>query len=652
MFSLKNKPAHQHFCLRAGVFFQNSPKIAPMSNASRPSQRNPWKWIPSLYFAEGLPYVIVMTLSVLMYKRLGISNTDIALYTSWLYLPWVIKPLWSPVVDLLRTKRFWIVSMQLLIGAGLACIAFTIPTDRFFQYTLAFFWLVAFSSATHDIAADGFYMIALREDQQAFFVGIRSTFYRLAMLTGQGLIVILAGYFEIVSGLPPVDIQITADPGLSQQAPGSLQLGRQALEKDSAQTALLAFPPKVVLSSQPIPAAVADSLRQVARSWNTARAFYSSEAREQNQGAEASWWSRHVSQPLGNFLKTHLGPQQQAAGSAAMVGNLAMVRLYLSRPPENNSKLVVNLDHYAGDKSFRLVEGSRLTFDQRNWEQGAYILVQLDPKLRQKSSATFRAVSGNISFAWMVTFLILAGLLLTAAIYHRFLLPYPTSDQQVARAAGEPVFKAFFDTFALFFRKKHIGVAILFLLLYRLGEAQLVKLAAPFLLDAKELGGLGLTTGEVGFVYGTVGLIALSLGGILGGLLASRHGLKHWLWWMLVAINLPNAVYIYLAYAQPDSFYLISSAVAVEQFGYGFGFTAYMLYMIYLAEGSHKTAHFAIATAFMALGMMIPGLWSGWLQEHIGYQHFFVWVLLATVPAFVVTAFLKIDPEFGKKKSA
>ena len=162
-------------------------------------KENPWKWVPSLYFAEGLPYVIVMTLSVVMYKRMGMSNTDIALYTSWLNLPWVIKPLWSPFVDLVKTKRFWIITMQLLIGAGLAGVAFTIPSPHFFQTTLAVFWLIAFSSATHDIAADGFYMLGLSTHQQAFFVGIRSTFYRIATIVGQGLLIMLAGHFERVT---------------------------------------------------------------------------------------------------------------------------------------------------------------------------------------------------------------------------------------------------------------------------------------------------------------------------------------------------------------------------------------------------------------------------------------------------------------------
>lgn len=417
--------------------------------------RSPWTWVPSLYFAEGMPYIIVMTVSVIMYKRLGLSNTDIALYTSWLYLPWVIKPLWSPVVDLFKTKRAWILAMQLIIGAGLGGIALTIPADNYIQLSLLFFWLMAFSSATHDIAADGFYMLGLSEHHQAFFVGIRSTFYRFAMLTGQGLLVILAGYFE---------------------------------------------------------------------------------------------------------------------------------ELY------------------------------------------------------------------SIKTAWVIVFVILAVLFVLFFIYHYFALPYSGVDVSRKAISAKKFVEDFINTFLMFFKKKGILITIGFLLCYRFSEAQLVKIAAPFLLDKREIGGLELTTSEVGLIYGTIGLIALMIGGILGGIVCSKDGLKKWLWWMLIAINLPNTVYVYMSLLQPESFYIISSLIAVEQFGYGFGFTAYMLFMIYVSEGEHKTAHFAITTGFMALGMMIPGMFSGWLQEALGYKMFFIWILIATIPAFVITKFIKIDPLFGIKK--
>ncbi|MDZ7764010.1 MAG: MFS transporter [Melioribacteraceae bacterium] len=419
------------------------------------TKRNPWSWVPSLYFAEGMPYIIVMTVSVIMYKRLGLSNADIALYTSWLYLPWVIKPLWSPIVDILKTKRYWIVVMQLIIGAGLAGVASTIQADDFLKYTIMFFWLMAFSSATHDIAADGFYMLGLSDHQQAFFVGIRSTFYRFAMLTGQGLLVILAGYFEEVY---------------------------------------------------------------------------------------------------------------------------------------------------------------------------------------------------TIKIAWTIVFAVLAVMFLFFFIYHSFILPKPASDIKRVIPEGTSFYKEFINTFVLFFKRKGILLIIGFLLLYRFSEAQLVKIAAPFLLDGKETGGLSLSTSEVGAIYGTIGLIALMVGGILGGIVCAKDGLKKWIWWMLISINLPNAVYVYLSFVQPESYIIISSMIAIEQFGYGFGFTAYMLYMIYISEGTHKTAHYAIATGFMALGMMIPGMFSGFIQEALGYKLFFVWIVFATIPAFIITKFIHIDPLFGVKK--
>jgi PAT family beta-lactamase induction signal transducer AmpG len=423
--------------------------------SKKAEERKAWLWIPSLYLAEGLPYVIVMTVSVIMYKRLEISNTEIALYTSWLYLPWVIKPFWSPIVDLLKTKRFWIVIMQFFIGAGLAGVALTIPTDKFFQYTLAFFWLMAFSSATHDIAADGFYMLGLKEHEQAFFVGIRATFYRISFIAGQGLLVILAGQIE--------------------------------------------------------------------------------------------------------------------------------------------------------------------------------------------------ETSGNITYAWMVTFFLLAGLFVLFLIYHLFVLPYPKSDTKRSEVQYNRFFKEFIRTFSSFFKKKEILLILLFILFYRFAEAQLVKMASPFLLDKKDVGGLALTTSQVGLVYGTIGVIALSLGGILGGVAAAKKGLKFWIWWMLIAINLPNVVYVYLSYTQTSNFLLVNICVAAEQFGYGFGFTAFMLFLIYISEGEFKTAHYAIATGFMALGMMLPGMISGWIQEQLGYQNFFIWVCISTVPAFIITKFVKIDPDFGKK---
>ena len=303
----------------------------------------------------------------------------------------------------------------------------------------------------------------------------------------------------------------------------------------------------------------------------------------------------------------------------------------------------------SGDKSVSLAEGGRLVFDDSNWNKFAIVAIQLDPKLKHATSATFEIRSGNIPLSWTITFFTLVGLFILFGVWHRFILPHPASDKPGDAHSIVTFIREFFKTFGSFFVKERIGILLLFLVLYRFGESQLVKMVVPFLLDGREVGGLGLTTGQVGLVYGTIGIIALTCGGLLGGMVASRHGLKKWLWPMVCIIHLPDAAFIYLAYAQPDSLVLISVAVAVEQFGYGFGFTAYMLYMIYIARGKHQTAHYAICTGFMALGMMIPGMWSGWLQELIGYQHFFIWVILATIPSFIVVLLIPLDKEFGKK---
>ena len=615
-------------------------------NTSRQSTRNPWAWIPSLYTAEGLPYVLVMTVSVVMYKGLGISNTDIALYTSWLYLPWVIKPLWSPVVDILRTRRWWIWTMQLLIGAGLAGIALTIPTSNFFQYTLAFFWLLAFSSATHDIAADGFYLLATSEKEQAFFVGIRSTFYRVATIFGQGLLVILAGYIQSHTGLPKEQIAVAAKPGVAQIE--SVELPA-ASNKDQAagDLRIVVSSSEVTLAPESRPSGESAALVAQAREWNATNNFTRTRqsAVTSQSGQEESAWKKHVSGPLGNWLRKHFGRAPVTKSDVA--GNVAVTTLRLSQPP--GREVVVTPAFDSGDKSVALVEGARLVFDDTNWNVPAFVVFQLDPKLKTATEAAFTIRSGNIPLSWTITFYSLVGLFLLFGFWHKFVLPYPAVDRP-GEARNIGVFLTeFFKTFGAFFTKDRMGVLLLFLLLYRFAESQLVKLVVPFLLDGREVGGLGLTTGQVGLVYGTIGIIALTCGGLLGGMLASRHGLKAWLWPMVCIIHLPDAVFIYLAYAQPDSLTIVSACVAVEQFGYGFGFTAYMLYMIYIARGKHQTAHYAICTGFMALGMMVPGMFSGWLQEILGYQHFFIWVILATIPGFIVVGLIPLDREFGKR---
>ena len=399
-------------------------------------KRNPWAWVPTLYFAEGVPYVAVMTISLIMYKRLGLSNTDITLYTSWLYLPWVIKPLWSPFVDMMKSKRWWIITMQLLIGAALAGVGFTIPGPWWLQGSLSFFWLMAFSSATHDIAADGFYMLGLEQHEQAYFVGIRSTFYRIATIFSSGLLVGLAGALQVLTR--------------------------------------------------------------------------------------------------------------------------------------------------------------------------------------------------NIRYSWSLVFYLMAGLFIALWLYHSWALPKPSEDGEKQQRSVEGIILEFRQTVVTFFQKPQVWAGICFMLFYRMPEGLLAKVSALFLVDLGSNGGLGLSDGEYGLVQGTVGVIGLTLGGILGGFAASRDGLKRWLWPMVLAITLPDLVYVYLSY--------------------GFGFSAYMLYLIYYSQGEHKTSHYALCTAFMALSMMIPGLFAGALQESVGYQAFFLIVIATCAMTYVVTWFLDIDPEFGKKK--
>ena len=629
-------------------------KTPAMNKTEKPVKtRSPWAWIPTLYFAEGIPYVVAMTVAVIMYKRLGISNTDIALYTSWLYLPWVIKPFWSPFVDLIKTKRWWITTMQLLIGAGLAGVAFLIPAPFFFQATLAVLWLIAFSSATHDIAADGFYMLALDSGQQSFFVGIRSTFYRLAMIAGQGVLIILAGSLEVATGTEPLKIQVQ-----SSNTAQSTTIIPDSLPTDEKRTSevFTAFPASLTLSTTNISPEELAKIKDFAKVENEKNGFNTSETPKKVTEVQekSSWWTAHISEPLGNYIKTRFGEKRDTDIPLIVgqkTGNAGLIAVRLNRKPEPGKEMVLNTRFSSGDKSISLVSGERLVFNENNWDKPAWLVVQLDKKLTTEVNGTFTAASGNLPLAWSITFYILAGFFLLRFIYHRFALPHPASDAPKNHRASE-IMREFGLTFKSFFSKEGIGLAITFMLLYRLGEAMLVKMASPFLLDTREVGGLGLTTGQVGLVYGTVGVISLTLGGIVGGIAASRKGLKYWIWPMALCITLPHLAYLYLSWFMPQNMFLVNMAVAIEQFGYGFGFTAYMLYLIYFSNGEHKTAHYAICTGFMALGMMLPGMIAGWIQELIGYNHFFIFVMICAIPTLAVIPFLKIDRSFGKKEIA
>lgn len=445
-------------------------------------QRNPWAWIPTLYFAQGIPFIFINMVTMVLFTQLGMSETNAALYTGWLYLPWVIKPFWGPIVDILKTKRWWTVTMQLCIAIGLAGIAFTLPLPaqeqiaghttpiNAFTVCLFFYVFTAFCSATHDIASDGFYMIALDTNQQSMFVGIRSTFYRCASIFGQGGLVMIAGALQVYFGNGPV-------------------------------------------------------------AWK---------------------WT--------------------VAGCAAFFA---------------------------------------------------------------------------IVFIW-----------------HTFILPYPTSDKAVGTSTEKKtiggILKEFAGSFVTFFAKKHVILAILFMLLYRLPEAQVVKLCQPFMLAARDAGGLGMTQAQVGFAYGTLAIIGLTVGGIIGGICAAQGGLRKWIWPMALATSLNCVAYIVLSNVQPDyttiaGKAIIFSAIILEQFAYGFGFTAFMLFMMYFAEGPYKTSHYAICTAFMALGMMLPGMAAGWIKEELlgnSYINFFWWVLGCNLATWLVTALIRgnIDPAYGAKK--
>ena len=414
-------------------------------------ENKPWYWIPFLNFSSGFPYAIIISVSVIMYKDLGVDNQDIGFYTSLLYLPWVIKPIWSPFIDLYATKRKWFLAMQLLIAITFLIVGATISFNHFFILSLALFWVGAFASASNDVASDGYYMLALAKEEQAFFLGIRSTFYRLSMLTGNGLIVILAGFLENKFG--------------------------------------------------------------------------------------------------------------------------------------DNTK------------------------------------------------------------AWSYTMIVVALIAISLTIYNFFSTPKVEEITETETTQKT----SFSEVFTSFFQKKQIGIALAFILLFRLGESQLLKMLTPFLIDDKTKGGMGLATEDVGIIYGTFGVIALVIGGILGGIVISKEGLRKWMLRMFLSMHLPIIGFVLLAHFHPTSVYYIYAAVIAEQFGYGFGFAAFMMYLIYIADGESKTSHYAIATGFMALGMMLPGMASGFIQEYLGYGNFFIWVFCATIPGLILSQYLDYPDEYGKK---
>jgi len=623
------------------------------------NSRSAWLWVPSLYFSQGIPYVIVMTMSVVMYKRLGISNTDIALYTSWLYLPWVIKPLWSPFVDITRTKRFWVVLMQFVVSFGLALVAFSIQGTAFFKWSLFLFWIMAFASATHDIAADGFYMLSMSQHEQAWWVGLRSTFYRTAMIVGSGLLVVLAGVLEGKNGLPPVAVSVSAKTNaatISNWDPAAVKISAPPGERR-----VVTQPGSLAIALAGSSASEAKAVIERAKSWNVQHGFVTDNKPMTKLAADDQndfWWTKKFSGPLRNFLTAHF-PKPETTEAAATTGNFGVIYFALSQPPPAARDIAVNFARkpsgieYLGfgksDKGFRLMAGEHFVFNMTNWNQPAMAVIQLDPKLKSDASVVFMTSSGNIPLAWSITLFAVAGLFLAFSCWHSLMLPRPPNDGPVV--THKSLTGEFFATLGSFFQKPGILMALAFILFYRFDEAQLSKVISPFLLDRRDAGGLGLATSQVGLAYGTFGVLALTFGGLLGGFAAAKYGLKKMLPIMVGSMYLPKLVFIFLAFTQPENFLVTCGAVAVEQFGYGFGFTAFMLYLLYFADGPHKTAHYAVCTGFMALGMMIPGMWSGWVADLVGYQHFFVWVICSTIPGLAIALRLKIDPQFGKKSA-
>ena len=497
----------------------------------RKESRNPWTWIPTLYFAEGLPYVVVMSVSVMMYKNLGISNANIAFFTSLLYFPWFLKFLWGPFIDMFMTKRFWIITMQLVLAVALFGVALCLPLSIYWNLTLIVFAFMAFASATHDIAADGFYMLSLEQQQQSAFVGVRSTFYRVATIFGSGVLVVVAG-------------EMTGKVG-------------------------------------------------VKNAWSLV------------------------------FIITGI----------IFVLLFLYHRFLLPFPAEDKGSL-------QGKK----LKGSQVLLLAGGFAVFALVIYIAFTILKFGLGKT--GLGGRWDTILATIILVLLVVILFRTSVAAFVEKFERSERKNEMMAP---FIEFLKAFVIFMQKKDIWTILGFLLFFRFAEAQLVKLVQPFLLDPRSEGGLGLSTSDVGIIYGTVGIIALTAGGLLGGYVISRKGLRWWLWPMVLIMHLPDLAFVYLSRYQPDNFLLINAAVALEQFGYGFGFTAYSMYMIMIAQGEHKTAHFAICTGIMALGMMLPGMYSGALQESIGYQNFFLWVIISTIPGFIVAALVKIDPQFGKK---
>lgn len=648
------------------------------TNPEAPAEggRSPWWWVPTLYFAEGIPYVLVNVVSVVMFAKMGVSNARIALWTSILSLPWVVKPLWGPLVDLYWTKRKWVLLMQFLLAGSFAAVALALQGKSeaiWWWGSVAALGIAAILSATHDIAADGYYMVALSERKQALFVGIRSTFYRVAMITGQGVLVIIAGLILAKTGPEPVVLEMSAVPkGQALVAPPEAKISPDAFLRYDPPVVTLeggtTVPVAITLAQQPETTQVvtinrkyssffsaffpvgAEQLIKVSKgerlefgpeNWNEPQIVVAEADEKLKEPATARFeaaagdvdltWTYCFAGMAGIFLLIgmfHTAAMPRAALDGTVTGTAGIAGFEEQRPP-----FLRALGGVLAMVAVPIAVYVALFFGIRWGIQQAPTLSSLG---WFNSLSTFIINALVILFFWLVF------------QSHQARRTFMAGFQGASRMAGIP----FADVFIEFFRKPGIGRMVAFLLLYRLGEALLVKMSGPFLLKPRSTGGLGLTQAEYGLAYGTVGVLTMTIGGILGGLVVARHGLKRWFLPMCVAINLPDALYVYMAWAQPEDFRVILACVATETFGYGFGFAAYMLYMLYIAgEGEHKTSHFAITTGFMALGMMIPGMVSGFIQEATGYVLFFTIVCIATLPGFLMLPIIPLDPEFGRRGS-
>ncbi|MDR3287396.1 MAG: MFS transporter [Prevotellaceae bacterium] len=615
---------------------------------NKKNNKNAWSWIPSLYFAEGVPNAVVNILAIVMLMQLGMSNTNIAFFTSVAYLPWAIKPIWSPIVDMLKTKRWWIFVTQFTLGLTFISVALLLHLPVFLKISLIFLMIIAFISATHDIAADGFYMLALEKHKQSYFVGIRNTFYRVAMVAVQAGLIVAAGLLQSWTGLKDIEINITSNNNIVNEivlpeAPSISALS----EKDELK--FIVTSDNIEISIQKISNSKISATKSIVESHNKDLGFVPSDAKTSKKSKSKNILTNWITKSFNpkKYAEDNKSDEEKSVETANKpVGNSAVVGITLNKQPEKGKDVVLILK---SDGDFKLISGERLTFNSENWDKLAYIMLQFNDNA-EYVNGLIKGTSGNIPLSWSIIFFILAGLFIGLFIYHRFILPKPANDKPAAE--GKNLLKEFLLTFKTFFQKRNVILLIFFLLLYRFGESQLVKISPIFLQSGRDAGGIGLTTIQYGTLYGLFGVVMMLFGGILGGLAASKKGLKYWLWPMALSINIPHLLYVYLAYTQPTNLFIIGSCVAVEQFFYGFAFAAYTLYMLYACRdsGQHQTAHFAICTGFMALSLVLPGMISGWLQECLGYQNFFIWIMICAIPGLIPVLFIKVDPKFGVKE--